>query len=71
MGEDPNQIERHIESTLSDLHGNVRELEGRVKNAMDWRTYFARSPMIFLGAAFGGGIFLSALLALRSTGWRS
>ena len=62
MGETANQIETHIERTRDNLGSNIHELEQKVKSATDWKHYFQNSPMTMLGAAFGGGILLAALL---------
>jgi hypothetical protein len=67
MGEKPDQIERHIQHTRSELEENISELEEKVKSAFDWRTQFAERPALMLGAAFVGGAVLSALLASTSS----
>lgn len=66
MGQTANQIESHqIESHIEDerirLHSNLRELEYRVRSATDWHQQFRARPMLFLGAAFGGGLLLAAI----------
>ena len=66
MGEKPDQIERHIQHTRSELEENISELEDKVKSAFDWRTQFAERPALMLGAAFIGGAVLSALLPSAS-----
>jgi hypothetical protein len=66
MGEKPDQIERHIQHTRSELEENISELEDKVKSAFDWRTQFAERPALMLGAAFIGGAVLSALLPRTS-----
>ena len=67
MGEKPDQIERHIQHTRSELEENISELEDKVKSAFDWRTQFAERPALMLGAAFIGGAVLSALLPSASS----
>jgi hypothetical protein len=67
MGEKPDQIERHIQHTRSELEENISELEEKVKRAFDWRTQFAERPALMLGAAFVGGAVLSALLPSTSS----
>jgi len=62
MGKRANQIESHIERTREDLGSNIQELEQKVKSATDWKQYFQKSPMTMLGAAFGGGVLLAAML---------
>jgi hypothetical protein len=62
MAEKPDQIEKHIASTRSELGSHLQELEDKVKQAADWKTYYERSPMTMLGLAFGGGVMLAGLL---------
>jgi hypothetical protein len=62
MGERPDQIERQIAETRSELSHNVSELQDKVKSAVDWRTQFREHPGTLLALAFGGGVVLSALL---------
>ena len=68
MAEKPDQIERHIASTRSELGNHLQELEDKVKQAADWKTYYERSPMTMLGVAFGGGALLAGLLGGRRQG---
>jgi len=65
MVERPDQIERHIASTRSELGGHLQELEEKVKQAADWKTYFARRPMTIMGLAFGGGVLLASMMGPR------
>ncbi len=66
MGERPDQIARHIESTRSELGSNLHELEDKVRHEADWKTHFERNPMTLLGLAFGGGVLLAAMIASSS-----
>jgi len=61
MAERPDQIARHIESTRSELGSHLHELENKVREEVDWKTHFERSPMTILGLAFGGGVLLEAM----------
>ena len=65
MDEDPSQIEESIRSTRRQLGSNLQELEHRVKDATNWRVQFGRHPWVFIGAAFAGGVLLSAALSGR------
>lgn len=67
MGETPDQIERQITAERVELGQNLRELQSKVEQTVDWRVQFAKRPMALLGAAFGGGL----LLAFMTTGKRS
>jgi hypothetical protein len=62
MGERPDQIQRQIAETRSELSDNFSELQDKVKSAVDWRTQFREHPGTLLAVAFGGGVVLSALL---------
>jgi hypothetical protein len=65
VAEKPDQIERHIASTRSELGTHLQELEDKVKQAADWKTYYERSPMTMLGLAFGGGVLLAGMAGGR------
>jgi hypothetical protein len=75
MDERPDQILNHIEAQRDELGRNLNELETRVKQSTDWRTYFDRNPMMMLGAALGGGLLLGSMVGggsvHRMTGRRS
>ena len=62
MGERPDQIERQIAETRSELSDNFGELQDKVRSAVDWRTQFREHPGTLLAVAFGGGVVLAALL---------
>lgn len=62
MGQEPDQIERHIHQTRARLEENVAELRSRVRSNLDWRTQYRRYPGAFAAAAFGGGLVLALLL---------
>jgi hypothetical protein len=65
VDERPDEIENHIKSTQRELGSNLQELENKVKDATDWRVQFDRHPIALLGAAFTGGLLLSAGLGRR------
>ena len=62
MGHETQQIEAHIENTREQLGSNLQELERKVKSVTDWKQHFQSNPMVFIGAAVGGGALLSAML---------
>ncbi len=68
MAERPDQIEQHIASTRYELGNHLHELEDKVKQAADWKTYYERSPMVILGLAFGGGVMLASMLGGKREG---
>ncbi len=63
MVERSDQIEKHIASTRSELGSNLQDLEDKVKQAAESRTYFDRNPMMLMGLALGGGVLLGAMTA--------
>jgi len=65
MAERPDQIEQHIAVTRHELGSNLHELENKVKQAADWRTYYERNPMMMVGLAFGGGVLLASMMGGR------
>ena len=68
MAETANQIEAHIDRTRDRLGSNLRELEGKIEAATDWREHFRKRPHVFLGAAFVGGMVLAGVLRSKSAG---
>jgi hypothetical protein len=62
MAERTDLIEQHIELTRYQLGNNLHELEDKVKQAADWKTYYERNPMMMVGLAFGGGVLLASMM---------
>ena len=62
MDETANEIEAQIDRTRGRLRSNLKELEGKVDAATDWREHFRERPHVFLGAAFIGGLVLATAL---------
>jgi hypothetical protein len=62
MGEESEDLARHIENRRNRLNDNIGELERKAKDALDWRVQVERRPGTMLGLAFGAGILLSAIL---------
>ena len=67
MGENSEQVERHIAERRNNLSNDISELERKAKEAVDWRAQVDQHPGTMLGIAFGAGILLSAILG---GGWR-
>ena len=63
MGETPDEIKREIEETRQRIGANLSQLENRAKQALDWRSQFARRPWAFVGGAFGAAFLLGWLTA--------
>ena len=52
-------IKRHIETEREVLGADIQRLERRVRSAADWHMWLDRKPLWFLGAAFGGGMYIA------------
>ena len=59
MDEKSSQIIDDIETNRDKLGDNLSVLESRMREATDWRTYYERHPLMFIGAAVGGGFLIS------------
>jgi len=62
MGEESDQIKKHIEERRQDLGAQLNELEYRVKSATDWRAQVTKQPGKAAAVAFGGGLLLALML---------
>ena len=51
-----------IETSRDKLGENLHDLESRMREATNWRTYYQRHPYVFIGTAVGGGLLLSGIL---------
>lgn len=65
MAQDPNEIEQNIRSKRRELGGHLEELEARLREDTDWRTYVRRNPLTVLAAAFGLGLTLAFMFGGR------
>jgi len=63
MGEESDQIKRHIDEKRDQLGAHINELEYRVKSATDWRAQVQKQPAKAMAVAFGGGLLLALLVA--------
>jgi len=61
MADEPREIRNHIVTTRRELDDNLHELEDRVKQAAQWRTYVNRYPFTMVAIAFAGGLAASAV----------
>jgi hypothetical protein len=61
VDQDASQIERDIAKERQHLGRNLHELERLAKDLADWRTYYRRNPLWFLGSAIGAGLILGAM----------
>lgn len=67
MDQISDQIVNDIERQRDELGRDLDELQSKVRVATDWKAQFEKHPYYFLGAAFGGGLLVSALAAGRSS----
>lgn len=65
MDQSPSQIEHEIETRRVGLEIHVRELESKLDEATDWRTYVRRKPLAITAGAFGFGILLALMFGKR------
>jgi hypothetical protein len=59
-------IESQIDHTRERLDSDFEELARKFDRATDWREHVRARPLVFLGAAFAGGVVLAA--ATRGSG---
>jgi hypothetical protein len=57
------EIRRSIQSTRTELTGSVEALQGKVREAADWRGHLRDNPRLALGIAVGAGFVLGGGLA--------
>lgn len=62
MGQTTDELRNRIENQRDQFEDNINEIEGRVKNATDWRAQFDERPMTLMAVAFGGGALLGMLM---------
>jgi hypothetical protein len=62
VNEKSNEIIDDIETSREKLGENLNDLESRMREATNWRTYYERHPYLFIGSAVGGGLLLSGIL---------
>ena len=65
MDPESEQIVKRIQEKREALGDNITELQTRVRDAVDWRTYFARNPWAMIGASAVAGLLLSSLFIPR------
>jgi ElaB/YqjD/DUF883 family membrane-anchored ribosome-binding protein len=62
MDERAAEIVKELEDRRLRLGDSLQELETKVRDVTDWRTYYQQKPWLALGLALGGGLLLAALL---------
>ena len=66
MDERTAEIVKEISDERQRLADNLGELGTKIRDASDWRSYFARSPWLAVGAAAVCGFIVSGLFSFRS-----
>lgn len=56
------EIVKEIGEERQRLAENINQLQDKVRDVADWRSYFARKPWAMIGIAAVGGFLLSGLL---------
>jgi hypothetical protein len=59
MAQEADAIKQHIDAQRERLGENLQRLEHEVKKAADWRIWVERKPLVALGVAFAGGLWLA------------
>jgi ElaB/YqjD/DUF883 family membrane-anchored ribosome-binding protein len=57
------RIVKDIAEDRQRLGDNIAELERKLRQAADWRSYYARNPWTMLGVALGGGFLVAGILS--------
>ncbi len=65
MGQSPSQIEHEIATKRVGLEIHVRELESKLEEATDWRTYVRRKPLGIAAGAFSLGLLVALITGKR------
>ncbi len=65
MAENPNQIVYEIELERERLGQHVSELEIKLQEATDWRTYVRRRPLTMVLSVFSVGFLLAFTLVRK------
>ncbi len=65
MADSTEQIAAEIRRQQNARGDNVRELEEKISDVVDWKHYVSSYPLATLGAALGGGIALGLLTSRR------
>jgi len=61
LDQETHDLKQHIDRTRNRLDENLREIESRVRSAVDVREQYQRYPLIAAGLAFAGGLILSLI----------
>ncbi len=56
------QIIKDIQTNRERLGDNLAELENKMRDVTNWRSYFSRNPWLAMGAAAASGLLMAAIL---------
>jgi hypothetical protein len=62
MPQEPAEIKARIKAEGESLKENFEEIQSRVKEALDWKTWYRNNTALALGGVAAGGFMLSMLL---------
>jgi hypothetical protein len=71
MAQKPNEIREHIDAERARLGDDLDEIGSRMKDAVDWRTWYRNNTVAMLGAAVAGGFLLSMAIGRPSSNGRA
>ncbi len=62
MDERTGTLVKDLFEARQNLGDNLAQLETKVRDVTNWRTYFNQKPWMMMGLALGGGFLLAAIL---------
>jgi hypothetical protein len=71
VGETSHQIEQGLREERASLGRNLRELEDRARQAVDWREHYRAHPGVGMGVAFGAALAVGLLAIPAADSWDS
>jgi hypothetical protein len=70
MAQEPIDLKDHIDAERTRLGRDLEEIENRMKDAVDWRTWYEKNTALVLGVAAAGGLLVSLWSARRTSDGR-
>ena len=68
MAQEPAEIRAHIKAEGDSLKENFEEIQNRVKDALDWKTWYRNNTALALGGAAAGGLLIALVLGKGGSG---
>jgi hypothetical protein len=63
MAQEPIKIKEHIDAERERLGQDIEEIEHRMKDAFDWRSWYQSNTVAMLAAAAAGGFLVSMVVS--------